>query len=123
MPRGSEIGRSRGRQGAMRGTPAKGGRGSSQGGVWSGRVVTSARAHWRTRLPQPCYLCGKPVLPTQRWVVEHMVPRSQGGSLTARSNQWVSHRTCSDSSGGQLAQSKRKANEAADRREFRDWTR
>lgn len=68
--------------------------------AWTGRVVTAARAYWRPRLPLPCYWCGRPVLPTQAWVVEHKVPRSQGGSVTDRANQWVSHRRpCSDHSG------------------------
>ena len=72
---------------------------------WSGRRVTSARAYWSARLaagPMPCALCGRPVHPTQKWVVEHLVERSRGGSLESRSNQWVSHRTCSDRSGGKL---------------------
>jgi 5-methylcytosine-specific restriction endonuclease McrA len=36
-----------------------------------------------------------------KWVVEHVMPRALGGHPTQRSNQWVSHRTCSDRSGGQ----------------------
>lgn len=72
---------------------------------WSGRKVTSARTYWAARLaaagPLPCALCGKPVSTTDRWVVEHLTERSRGGS-DARSNQGISHRPCSDSSGGQM---------------------
>ena len=72
---------------------------------WSGRRVTSARAYWSARLaagPMPCALCGRPVHPTQPWVVEHLIERSRGGNVEARHNQGVSHRACSDRSGGQL---------------------
>jgi hypothetical protein len=95
---------------------------SPRGDAWAGRVVTTARARWKPRLPLPCWQCGKPVLPEQRWVVEHTTPRSQGGNVTAVANQWVSHRLCSDRSGGQLVQSRRRAQAKAERREFRDWT-
>lgn len=69
---------------------------------WSGSNVTKARASWKTRLPLPCFLCKRPVTGAETWVVEHMVPRSQGGDVLGVSNQWVSHRTCSDKQGGQL---------------------
>lgn len=75
-------------------------------GEWAGRTVATARKHWKPRLPLPCFLCGLPVLPTQAWVVEHIVPRSLGGSLTNVSNQWVSHRKCSDRSGGRMGAAK-----------------
>jgi len=71
--------------------------------AWTGRVVTTARAYWRPRLPLPCHWCGKPVYPDQPWVVEHITPRSQGGSVTDPANQWVSHRRpCSDVSGAKM---------------------
>lgn len=70
-------------------------------GKWAGRPVTTARAYWAPRLPLPCYLCGRPVTSTMKWVVEHVIPRALGGHATHRSNQWVSHRACSDRSGGQ----------------------
>ena len=100
-----------------------GGGGTARGAGWAGRVVTSARKHWAPRLPLPCWQCGKPVLSTQQWVVEHTHPRSQGGSTTGVHNQWVSHRTCSDASGGRLAQANKRARTTAEQREFRDWTR
>ena len=71
--------------------------------TWSGRKVTSARAYWAKRLPRQCHLCGRIVDGSTPWVVEHITERSRGGSTTSRSNQGVSHRTCSDRSGGRLA--------------------
>ena len=91
---------------------------------WAGRVVTSARAKWKPRLPLPCFQCGGPVLPEQAWVVEHIVPRSMGGSLTDPSNQWVSHRTCSDKSGGRMTAARQNANKTRIRQEdqrLRPW--
>jgi len=69
---------------------------------WTGHKVTKARATWTQRLPLPCYQCKRPVYPGTAWVVEHMTPRSQGGTLGPE-NQWVSHRHCSDRSGGRMA--------------------
>lgn len=66
---------------------------------WSGYTVTQARAHWRARLPLPCYRCGRPVIDGQRWHVEHIVPREFGGSLGVE-NQWVSHAGENESAGG-----------------------
>lgn len=77
-------------------------RSSTPANVWSGNTVRSARAYWEQRLPLPCHLCPHPVVPGQEWVVEHMTPRSRGGDPTDRANQWVSHRSCSDRSGGAL---------------------
>lgn len=76
---------------------------------WTGTNVTKARAYWRMRLPLPCYLCGRPVVAEDKWVVEHMVPRSAGGSVLAVSNQFVSHRKCSDRSGGKITRAKQLA--------------
>lgn len=66
---------------------------------WSGRPVTSARAHWLARLPLPCYRCKRPVLPEQRWHVEHIIDRALGGTHGVE-NQWVSHARCNTSAGG-----------------------
>ena len=68
---------------------------------WAGRQVTTARTHWKARLPLPCFRCGKPVLPTQRWQVEHIVERVYGGAHGI-GNQWVSHATCNESAGGRI---------------------
>ena len=73
--------------------------------AWSGRKVTTARAHWRGRLqagPLPCYRCGKPVTVHDRWTVEHLLERAYGGSETDVSNQWVAHLHCNSSAGGRI---------------------
>lgn len=71
---------------------------------WSGANVTKARAHWKKKLPLRCYLgCGGIVDGREAWVVEHIIPRSQGGDTLGVSNQWVSHRKCSDRQGGQMS--------------------
>lgn len=69
---------------------------------WSGRKVTTARAHWVARLPLPCYRCGKPVTADMKWTVEHLLERAYGGSETSTSNQWVSHAHCNYSGGGKI---------------------
>lgn len=77
---------------------------------WSGRTVTDARRYWTFRIheaakagePLACYLCANPVLPTDAWVVEHVVPRSVGGPVRQRTNQWVSHARCSSQSGAAM---------------------
>ena len=76
---------------------------------WNGRTVTTARAAWKARLPLSCYLCGGIVDGTRPWVVEHILERSNGGHVTDPTNQWVSHRTCSDKSGGKLGASRTNA--------------
>jgi len=76
--------------------------------TWSGRKVAAAREEWAARLPLPCALCPLPVDGATPWVVEHLVPRSYPGAPadTDASNQWVSHRTCSDRQGGRLGAAK-----------------
>lgn len=79
---------------------------------WSGRVVTTARAHWRARLavhPLPCYRCRKPVTLAHTWTVEHVVERARGGSVTDPSNQWVAHARCNFRAGGKLGAAKTNA--------------
>lgn len=84
---------------------------------WSGSNVTKARASWVKRLPLPCYLCSRPVTGLDPWVVEHMVPRSQGGDTLGVSNQWVSHRPCSDRQGGQIGSALTNASRSSARHE------
>lgn len=84
--------------------------------TWSGHTVSKARAHWKARLPLPCHLCPGTVDGTRPWVVEHIVPRSLGGDTTDPSNQWVSHRTCSDKSGAKVRTARRRAAQPAPRR-------
>lgn len=66
---------------------------------WAGNTVRAARAHWKARLPLPCYRCGKPVLAEHNWHVEHIIDRAQGGDHGV-TNQWVSHARCNTSAGG-----------------------
>lgn len=81
----------------------------SGGDDWNGRKVASSRARWATRLPLPCALgCGRPVLPGTAWVVEHDPPRwvQRARGITRidpSSEVGVSHRRCSDASGGRAA--------------------
>lgn len=63
--------------------------------------MTAARAHWRARLPLPCFRCGQAVLPEHAWHVEHVLDRHLGGSLGVE-NQWVSHAQCNMSAGGRI---------------------
>lgn len=72
--------------------------------TWAGRKVTDARAYWRPLLPLPCYRCRQPVLPHQRWHVEHTIDRALGGREDDIATQWVSHGRCNESAGGRLAQ-------------------
>lgn len=74
---------------------------------WNGRKVASSRDRWRSQLPRPCYLCGRPVT-GGAWVVEHDPPRrwfrAQGVRvIPAWAEVGVSHRGCSDASGGRAA--------------------
>lgn len=90
---------------------------------WAGHVVTTAREAWERRLPLPCALCPGVVDGTTPWVVEHLVPRSTPGApdMSDVSNQWVSHRPCSDAQGGRMIQAKKKATKKATSG-FRDWS-
>ncbi|WP_448074114.1 HNH endonuclease [Georgenia yuyongxinii] len=49
----------------------------------------------------PCFRCGRPVLATDRWQVEHVIERALGGNADP-SNEWVSHGRCNESAGGKL---------------------
>lgn len=92
--------------------------------AWSGAVVAKARAGWKSRLPLPCWLCKRPVTGLEAWVVEHIVPRSLGGDALGVSNQWVSHRSCSDKQGGQMGAAKTNARKSSNRIEdqrLRPW--
>lgn len=108
----------------------------SSGKRWAGRVVTNARQRWERKLrsgPLPCALgCGRLVHPDppgtpagqSGWVVEHIIPRSSpyAPRMDDASNQGVSHRACSDASGGRLAHA-RKNNDRKAREGFRNWGR
>lgn len=76
---------------------------------WTGRKVATSRTRWRSRLPLPCYLgCGQVVDGATAWVVEHDPPRrwfrARGiRRIPASAEVGVSHRACSDASGGRAA--------------------
>ena len=94
--------------------------------AWSGDNVRRARAAMRPRLPLPCWWCKRPVLPGSNWVVEHVVPRSLRPDLALDpSNWWVSHRRCSDASGGRMNARRKTTSPRADgvriERDVRAW--
>ena len=69
---------------------------------WHGSTVRDARAYWATQLPLPCSKCKRPVVPGQRWQVDHLIPRALGGDLTDRANQWPAHGRCNERAGTAL---------------------
>lgn len=68
---------------------------------WSGRKVTTARAQWLPRLPQPCGKCGKPVTADSTWTVGHIIDRALGGTDDV-SNTWPECARCNFQAGGRL---------------------
>ena len=68
---------------------------------WAGRKVTTARAQWLPRLPQPCGKCGNVVTAEMTWTVGHIVDRALGGSDHI-SNTWPEHALCNFRAGGKL---------------------
>jgi 5-methylcytosine-specific restriction endonuclease McrA len=44
-------------------------------------------------LPRPCPFCPRPVLPTDKWDIDHIVPVSKGGTH-ALSNLRPAHASC-----------------------------
>lgn len=63
---------------------------------WGGRTATNKRRDWAKRLPVLCCRCGRPVLATQAWQVDHYpIPREHGGTET-----WPAHAKCNLSAGG-----------------------
>jgi 5-methylcytosine-specific restriction endonuclease McrA len=69
--------------------------------MWAGEIVTRTRAALAPTLPAPCPYCGLPVLPGQRWQVDHKRPRIHGGTDEA-ANLRVAHGSCNESAGSQL---------------------
>ena len=67
--------------------------------TWGGRRSTTARALFAGRLPLPCSRCGRMVMPTQRWDVDHLLPRWAGGT-DEPSNLWPAHARCNQADGG-----------------------
>jgi hypothetical protein len=96
------------------------------GDDWGGRKVATSRARWSTRLPLPCWLgCGRVVDGRTPWVVEHDPPRwvqRQAGitRIPASSEVGVSHRSCSDSSGGRTGAARTNATRRTQPRRLED---
>ena len=71
---------------------------------WSGAQVRAARAQWTPRLPQPCCRCGKPVIASQRWQVDHWpIGRAEASRLGIPLESlatWPAHGHCNESEGG-----------------------
>lgn len=74
---------------------------------WSGRAVTSARAHWRPIVnagEAVCWRCHRRIVPdpSQRhegWTVGHVIDRMDGGSHGV-GNQSPEHSRCNYQAGG-----------------------
>lgn len=66
---------------------------------WSGTPVTKARAEWKIQIEAGgivCCRCSKPVLPGDKWQVDHYpISREDGGTQT-----WPAHAYCNMSAGG-----------------------
>lgn len=69
---------------------------------WAGTTVRKARTYWQSRLPLPCWRCGRVLTPGSRWTVGHIVDRALGGSHTDPANQWPECARCNYSAGGKL---------------------
>lgn len=64
---------------------------------WAWRVRRKA---WQAQLPYPCARCGMPVLPTDAWDLDHVIPRRLGHGV---GEVRPAHRTCNRRHGGQLS--------------------
>lgn len=81
-------------------------------GTWGGGRVTRLRAEVARTLPRPCARCGHPVLPTDRWDLDHLDPRSLGGATWDLAGIAPAHSSCNRRHGAQLgnaARSRRRA--------------
>ncbi len=70
-------------------------------------------------LPRPCVDCGRPVLPTDKWQVGHIIPASQGGQTTL-ANCGPSHELCNKRAGGRLGRSMQ-LRASKQRKDIREW--
>lgn len=43
-----------------------------------------------------CYLCGNPIMPNEKWNLDHIRPRSKGGK-TVPDNLRPTHKSCNES--------------------------
>jgi len=69
---------------------------------WSGRKVTRARAIVLAFYGPTCWLCGKPITNGQPWDIDHVRPRSAGGSDTL-GNLRPAHASCNRGRGARPA--------------------
>lgn len=60
----------------------------------------AARRRWATQLPVECHLCGNPVMPWQRWDLDHVIPVVNGGEA---GEGVPTHATCNRRAGQRLA--------------------
>ncbi len=69
---------------------------------WGGQRTKTARAQWAPAVAQgyPCGFCGRPILPGEKWDVDHIIPRSQGGTTGPTR---PAHATCNRRAGQRLA--------------------
>jgi 5-methylcytosine-specific restriction endonuclease McrA len=61
------------------------------------------RRTYAATLPVICEICGKPVQPGDKWQLDHIVPRCQGGAWYAPSNLRVLHAKCNNGPAKRLA--------------------
>jgi hypothetical protein len=68
----------------------------------------AVRARLATQLPCPCWRCGKTILPTDRWVVGHVIDRAVDPSRTwDPANHRPEHHACNAKAGSQLGHARR----------------
>lgn len=70
--------------------------------AWGGRRVQRARAIVIALHGPTCWLCGQAIRPGQAWDVDHVIPRSEGGS-DALANLRPAHASCNRSRGRKQA--------------------
>lgn len=91
---------------------------------WRGRVVTTARERWLSRVAAggvDCAKCGLPIDPRAPWHLGHQTARALGGGHEP-SNLWPEHPRCSTSDGGKLAQALRRTARTVPTVNRRSWT-
>lgn len=80
------------------------------------------RAAWAERIAEagswPCWRCPDPILPGMRWCLGHTTDRALGGTDDHLAPE---HKRCSDSSGGRLGNTLRKARTTHRRTPSRSW--
>gem|GEM_PF-4732906 len=73
------------------------------------------RAWVEANMPAVCWLCCRPVLPGQRWDVDHAVPLSVAPELAYWPGNWrVAHASCNRSRGNRAPDQHRPAGNLVD---------